>query len=191
MTAKRPWYRRSSRKSRREASGVPIEFQIPLIRRLARAMVQLSWSDYRKRQAILVVLLVGFPLACIWPVAICWMIAYAVAGYYVAYFPCPRCQRPFFYRGWIYNPWANQCEHCNWIFGCSYDPLHDPPHNVAQADTLFCLSCGDKMTPNLDACPKCGGSYQKRQSSNNRLQTSPRSGVGTCVESTARAEPGR
>lgn len=66
-------------------------------------------------------LVVGLPLSALtrikadyfgYAVATCWIAAYGVAGVRAAWFPCPRCGKPFFARWWYRNPFARQCVHC-------------------------------------------------------------------------------
>lgn len=145
-------------------------------------MGQLDWSKFRKRQALLLSLLLGFPVAMVcasivshvlldseflvWPMAICWMVGYGTAGYLLSHFPCPRCGRTFFYRNWIYNPLANRCEHCDWAFGQNYNASNDQPYDSAPAEveTIHCLDCGQHIAPNSDVCPQCGWSYEPSKS---------------------------
>lgn len=40
-----------------------------------------------------------------------WALAWVVAVYRYAWWPCPSCGRPFFY-GLYFAPWAHSCMHC-------------------------------------------------------------------------------
>jgi hypothetical protein len=66
-------------------------------------------------------LVVGLPLSALtgikadyfgYAVAICWIAASVVAGVRAAWFPCPRCGKPFFASWWYRNPFARKCVHC-------------------------------------------------------------------------------
>ncbi len=77
-----------------------------------------AWDDFQKRRAILMFSLVGYlPVglfvsllskafsgseSIVIPLALGWMIAFAVAIDRFAHFPCPRCCGPILYSGWIY-----------------------------------------------------------------------------------------
>jgi hypothetical protein len=40
------------------------------------------------------------------------LIALAIAGFRLAQFPCPRCGKLFFRKGWKRNGFTQQCMHC-------------------------------------------------------------------------------
>lgn len=137
------------------------------------------WIEYRNRQAMVIALFVGFLPAClgaamlsqavfsnpflVFAVAFFWMTAYLVAGYRLAKFHCPCCKQSFFYRGWMYNPWAKHCEHCNWEFGQEYNALKDAS-SVPDPERLACLSCGTLIPTDGDKCEQCGWSFKADES---------------------------
>jgi hypothetical protein len=50
-------------------------------------------------------------------IALCWMIAFAIAGLRLSLFRCPRCGRSFFSTSLYTNSFARKCVHCglpNW-----------------------------------------------------------------------------
>jgi hypothetical protein len=87
-----------------------------------------SWQNYRHRRRwhfaiwlgyIPGVFLIGFPLKRLfgsdipfYVVAGGWMLAFLVSGVYLSLFPCPNCHQPFFFTGWVHNPFARRCMHC-------------------------------------------------------------------------------
>ncbi len=87
-----------------------------------------EWEEYRKRRnAFLLILLtyipgvfvIGTPLARIlgseapmYVIAILWMIAFALAGWRLTYWKCPRCEKWFFATWWFCNQLARKCVHC-------------------------------------------------------------------------------
>jgi len=49
--------------------------------------------------------------------AACWMIAFAIAGFRLTLFRCPRCGKHYFSTWWYTNSFARKCVHCglkNW-----------------------------------------------------------------------------
>lgn len=89
-----------------------------------------KWRDYRKRRnlfwAIFLtyvpgVLLIGMSLEYLFQfktetpiyfVAIAWMIAFAISGWRLTYWKCPRCGN-WFFATWLYhNQFARKCVHC-------------------------------------------------------------------------------
>jgi hypothetical protein len=46
--------------------------------------------------------------------AIAWMGFVAFACIRMSSFPCPRCGKPFFYRGFARNPLVQRCMRCDW-----------------------------------------------------------------------------
>src|SRR5207302_5123639 len=87
-----------------------------------------KWDDYRRRRwwllIILVALLLGaivlgavFPAVPLFDAKINGFIlvglaALAIAGFRLAQFPCPRCGKLFFRKGWKRNGFTQQCMHC-------------------------------------------------------------------------------
>ena len=46
-------------------------------------------------------------------VALTWMVAYVIAGIYLACFRCPQCRKFFFIIRWSWsNPFARKCLNC-------------------------------------------------------------------------------
>ena len=105
-------------------------------------MIRIAWNTYRNRRTVFVCLFLGYlpgaliislisvaikkPDVLLLPFALVWMVAYALAGRWMAYFPCPRCGLPFFYKGWMYTPWSKECLHCSWKKWNEFDPMVDP-----------------------------------------------------------------
>ena len=93
-----------------------------------------AWRDYRKRTIVFWVVFLSYvpgvaaiffaigpslaALTGIKPdnigmmIALCWMIAFAIAGFRLSLFRCPRCGEPFFSTWWYGNLFARQCVHC-------------------------------------------------------------------------------
>ncbi|UHQ21871.1 hypothetical protein LVB77_14475 [Lysobacter sp. 5GHs7-4] len=88
----------------------------------------LAWNDYRRRvRWFLGVWLGGFVIAAAvgmvldhlstgeWAmiaVGGIWLSSFAIAGFRLQAFRCPRCQQPFFNQRWSYWPFAGACLHC-------------------------------------------------------------------------------
>lgn len=87
-----------------------------------------KWADYRKRRNLFglifityvpCVLVIGTPLSQMlksetpyYIVAIAWMIAFAVSGWRLSYWKCPRCGNWFFAKWLYHNQFARKCMHC-------------------------------------------------------------------------------
>jgi hypothetical protein len=85
-----------------------------------------AWADLRWRIRLFwIVFLTYLPgvalITWLWPnlfeglgfiVAIPWMIAFIIAGFYRHSFGCPRCGKWFFSTDWWQNPFSRKCLHC-------------------------------------------------------------------------------
>ena len=153
-------------------------------------MIRNAWDSYRNRRAVLVCLFVGYlpgaivisfvfaankkPEVLVIPFALAWIVAYVLAGHWIAYFPCPRCGMPFFYKRWMYAPWSKKCLHCSWSKWSEFDPMVDPTAKFGDNNdgTLECLQCGDVIPADSDNCVGCGWNYMQKEPSNNPMDRS-------------------
>jgi hypothetical protein len=93
-----------------------------------------AWRDYRKRAIIFWVIFLSYlpgvgviflmigPSLAAWTgikldnvglmIALCWMIAFAIAGFRLSLFRCPRCGNSFSWGSWHTNIFARKCLHC-------------------------------------------------------------------------------
>ena len=96
--------------------------------RSAEGEYSAAWADYRRRARMFwFVFLTYLPGVLFlsrgvgavfgieqpfFEVAIVWMAAFALAGWYRNGWRCPRCGQPFFYRRFWKNDFARRCLHC-------------------------------------------------------------------------------
>jgi len=87
---------------------------------------EIAWQGYRRRRNLFGIAFLSFvPFAYLidhltlksygWTIqlfAIIWMIVFLAAGIRMQHFPCPRCGKWFFSRGWTSNMIAERCIHC-------------------------------------------------------------------------------
>jgi predicted RNA-binding Zn-ribbon protein involved in translation (DUF1610 family) len=100
-----------------------------------------AWHDLRKRRIIFGIVFLTYlpgvlaimftvvpvlswltgakPDYFFYAIAACWMAAFAVAGFRVSHFPCPRCGNAFFAKWWFNNPLARKCVHCGLPIGAN------------------------------------------------------------------------
>jgi hypothetical protein len=87
-----------------------------------------QWNEYRKRSRLFRiifisyvpgVMLIGIPLGRLFnsevPVistALIWMSAFAVAGWRMSHWKCPRCGKNYFCKWYLQNQFARKCVHC-------------------------------------------------------------------------------
>jgi hypothetical protein len=45
-------------------------------------------------------------------IALCWMIAFAISGFRLSLFRCPRCSKSFYSTSLYTNSFARKCLHC-------------------------------------------------------------------------------
>ena len=93
-----------------------------------------AWRDCRKRTIIFWIVFLGYmpgvgviffavgpSLAALTGIklndsgimiAFCWMVAFAITGFRLSLFRCPRCGQSFFWGSWYTNTFARKCVHC-------------------------------------------------------------------------------
>jgi hypothetical protein len=154
------------------------------------SMKRSAWDSYRNRRTVVVGLAVGY-LPCailisfvsgaiarsnvlVPPFALVWLAAYLLAGHRMAYFPCPRCGMPFFYRRWMYAPWTKECLHCSWTKWSEFDPTTDPMARSGDNDdeSIPCLNCGHDIPAGSHSCVACGWTYAQELPSDNPMDRS-------------------
>ena len=103
-----------------------------------------AWRDLRRRRIIFwavflsyipgvwaIFFAVGLPLSALTgiepdhfglAIASCWMAAFAVTGWRLGLFSCPRCHKRFFATWWYHNPFARKCLNCGLPNGANSEP---------------------------------------------------------------------
>jgi hypothetical protein len=106
-----------------------------------------AWRDFRWRRWLARAAFVGW-LILLWlafdhfPTPGSWLTAVlltglfvtAAAGFYVSWWPCPRCKEPFFLGKWLYfRHFASTCVHCGLPIWAETGDQAGPPNQTSRS----------------------------------------------------------